>query len=605
MKWLLQPKRKPLLKQGLATCKSDGALGDHRQFDKATGQVFTETTASIQSFHDTDRDWTRQTKVVIGPDYRDSEECGRLHYDWDAGEDEVNLSGFHDYIDGMRNSRVRGFKGARSLQDTAVECILNHISDVTLDGMQCLPVQVVRRIWHAINKRCLLSFNTWMIFSKLLHQVEGSTLSLLRYRQAIQKPTSPLHVYTMPITSKTFDFITSLSITTIFSLPDLVKLSQVTNIGVLEIINTTGMKTRSSSSDKASQPVSDRLIRAWHFAALDENAFKVLRILRLWNHRELTSKSLEYLNSFPALALYDVRGCAFSLDAKIDAKRLGWKPTIEANVLGLLEAACVERAVLMQSSLGIETKPVRKSRACQIPDGAKVRRIPRSEVPSFLTRPEASLPGEALIERESFHRIQANLDIIAQHHPEKAIKDNRWKIMDRHVFSKSRALETWEFTTYTSFARIGELRNDTDLSRAGVDVGDQVLVGNELVNSVPLVSLRLGETPAVLQTSSVNSSHKPFYSSMYEESEISSLKYEQGDSGNNSSTRTLSFIRIKVPPIESSQEAVPSLASKEEVESQVNRAAPVATVKKGPVMRSGSVMRNKRRKIGDLWNSLY
>ncbi|KAH8661435.1 hypothetical protein BGZ60DRAFT_381263 [Tricladium varicosporioides] len=500
----------------------------------------------------------------------------------------------------MKNSRVRGFRGSRSLQDTAIECILNNISDVTFEGMQCLPDQMVRRIWHAVNKRCLLSFNTWMIFSKLLCRGEGASLGLLRYRQNFQKPTSPLIVYTVPITSQSFEFITSLSITTTFSVPDLVKLSHITNLGVLEVISNDGVR---GGNEKVSLPVSDRLVRAWAIAASDEGAFKVLRILKLWYHEDLTSKSLAYLNDFPALALYDVRGCTFDLEAKTHAKSLGWKATTEANVLDLLEAACVERAVLMQTSLGVETKPVRKQSARQLWEGSKIRRIARSEVPLFLTRPETAIPGEPLMEHESFSRIQASLDKLESHHADKSIKDNRWKIMDRHVFSKSRAAETWEFNTYTCFARIGELRNDSDLARAGVDVGDQVLVGNELVNSVPMVSIRLGETPSVLQPSSASSAHKPFYSSMYEDSAVSSLKYDRERA--SSSTRTLSFIRIKVPPTQQRSEPSSSQPSSDKPEEYTKKSAPSGKLqKKGPPMRQGSIMKNKRRKIEEVWNSL-
>jgi hypothetical protein len=448
----------------------------------------------------------------------------------------------------------------------------------------------------------LLSFDTWLIFSKLLHQEEGSTLGLLRYRQAIQQPLSPLHVYATPLTSSSFDFITSLSITTAFPLPDLVRLSKVTNLGVLEIINTAGMKSRRTAFELL-PAVSDRLIRAWNYSAQNDSAFQVLRILKLWNHEELTSKSLAYLNAFPALALYDVRGCAFDLDAKVDAKRIGWRATVDSNVLGLLEAACVERAMLMQQSLGVETRPVRKATARQLWDGSKTRRIPRSEVPSFLTRPEALLPGQPLVEYESYSKMQSRLDIIECHYPQKSIKDVRWKIMDRHLFSKSRALETWEFTNYTSFAKIGELRNDTDLSRAGVNVGDSVaLVGNELVNSIPIVSLRLGDTPSVLQTSSVNSAHKPFYSSLYSESTVSSLKYDSDKLG-SADTRTLAFIRIKVPPAETR----PNTGSSQHTSNSRIRnesLSPITFAQATPGKRRGvGVMKSKKRKIGDVLNS--
>jgi hypothetical protein len=56
-------------------------------------------------------------------------------------------------LHGLKNPRTRGFKGARSLQNAAIECILQNISDITLEGIECLPISIVRRLWDAINKR--------------------------------------------------------------------------------------------------------------------------------------------------------------------------------------------------------------------------------------------------------------------------------------------------------------------------------------------------------------------------------------------------------------------------------------------------------------------
>jgi hypothetical protein len=177
-------------------------------------------------------------------------------------------------------------------------------------------------------------------------------LNLFRYRQAIQDPVPSLEVYTKPVISETFDFLTNLSITTAFSIPDLVRLSSIKNLGALEIVNPQEQNTDSGATPFA-VGVGDRIIRAWHEAAVKDRAFPVLRILKLRNFKALTSKSLIYLNSFPSLAVFDVAGCGFALESKIDAQRLGWRVTIDGDILGLLEAACVERAVLMQEPLGL------------------------------------------------------------------------------------------------------------------------------------------------------------------------------------------------------------------------------------------------------------
>jgi hypothetical protein len=154
MNWL-QSKRKPLFTQnrsGLGIQSQHYTLSSHHKFDESTGQVYSESTASIQDSDD--RYWTRQTRVVVGPDYRDSDDG--ISFSGASGgstESETSLGAYRDYLDALKNTRVRGLKGARSLQDCAVDCILNNISDVTFEGIACLPTTLVRRIWHAVNKR--------------------------------------------------------------------------------------------------------------------------------------------------------------------------------------------------------------------------------------------------------------------------------------------------------------------------------------------------------------------------------------------------------------------------------------------------------------------
>jgi hypothetical protein len=147
MNWL-QTRRRLLLtrnRSAASTQKQGYTLGSHHKYDESTGQVYTESTVSIQNSDD--QFWTRQTRVVVGPDYRDSDDGTNLRQ---AGS---SLAAYQDYLDEVKNTRVRGRKGARSLQDCAVDCILNNISDVTYEGIACLPDTLVRRIWHAVNKR--------------------------------------------------------------------------------------------------------------------------------------------------------------------------------------------------------------------------------------------------------------------------------------------------------------------------------------------------------------------------------------------------------------------------------------------------------------------
>jgi len=143
-----RPRHKRLLKLRAPRARSKASnymLSDNHKFDEATGQVYTETTASIQSTDD--RDWTRRT---LGPGWRDSEDELQLKM---SSRSQESLKDYREYLHSVKSPKARRFKGVRSLQATSFESVLQHISDVTLEGLECLPIQVVRRLWHAMNRR--------------------------------------------------------------------------------------------------------------------------------------------------------------------------------------------------------------------------------------------------------------------------------------------------------------------------------------------------------------------------------------------------------------------------------------------------------------------
>jgi hypothetical protein len=324
----------------------------------------------------------------------------------------------------------------------------------------------------------------------------------LSYRQTIQNPKSPLYIYANPLSSKTFDFITSLSITVTFPVPDLVKLSNITNLGILEIIKP------SRSKPELSQ-VGDRLIRAWHQTASKDGVFPVLRILRLWNHEYVTGQSLIYLNSFPALTVYDVSGCGFGYDTIPQAQKLGWDLVVNENLLEGFEAACIFES---------PGRPNHQSRSS-----------------SNKRRKEQS--GEAM--------------------------KNLQTLTSRVQLSAVGKANTREHILRKIFSRVGELRKDADLVKAGVNTGDQTTVDNTLVNLVPMASLRLGQ---------------PYYSTPTSEA--------------------LSFIRIKLP----SEANAPIQGGHSEA--ALNK-APESTHMCNSTLKQQrqGVTRNKKRKLDDLINS--
>lgn len=349
-----------------------------------------------------------------------------------------------------------------------------------------------------------MPLQVWKIFSTGCQNEGGIPLNLLRYREDIKTPRFPLQFYTTALTSPNGEFLTALSLTTIFTVPDLVRLSSITNLAVLEIVHTAGPDVDSG--------VSDRLLRTWHEASITKAAFRVLRILRLWNHNKVTSKSLSYISSFPALALYDVRDCSLGIEAKALAKSAGWTTSFDVGSVAIFEAACVDRAIRLGASDGIVLDTIHNAASQQLNDDSIVTRIPRREIRQFLTN--ASRLGRRSGMPQSLHGQKADDAVVK---PGSSQAESR-EDSNRSHRRKSKAVKpSWEFDLYTIFSKIGELRNDQDLVKgAGLNVGDQAIVNDELVNSVPIACLRLGPSPAYLLPAN-SSERESFYQSMFSE----------------------------------------------------------------------------------------
>jgi hypothetical protein len=120
-------------------------LGDKHKFDEETGQVYSETTLSIPNSHD--RNWFRLPSTPTAEvDFRDEQDY-RRNFQSDLS---INCG---NSFKKPRAKRSMGAKGVRSLQETAIECIIHNISNVTFEVIEYLPSQLVQRIWHEAKRR--------------------------------------------------------------------------------------------------------------------------------------------------------------------------------------------------------------------------------------------------------------------------------------------------------------------------------------------------------------------------------------------------------------------------------------------------------------------
>ncbi|RKF59109.1 putative cbs domain-containing protein [Golovinomyces cichoracearum] len=262
---------------------------DHR-FDKATGQIYTETIVGSQVGDD--KFWQHRPNITPN-----------------IGHHERTL----DIAALNQRQKKANFKGTRSLLLTSLEGIVSNVYNLTSPLVELLSPQLIELLWKTLSERSLVSFHVWSLFSDRLNEDHNSLKGISRYSQIINTPRSALATYTRALTSINFNFITALTITIPFPLPDLVRLSELVNLVALEIIN---------NSDPCQSSVSDFLVKAWSLSASNQESFQILRILKLWYHREITPNSLEHIARFPALAIYDVRGCSF--DGYKHQRNLDW-----------------------------------------------------------------------------------------------------------------------------------------------------------------------------------------------------------------------------------------------------------------------------------------
>jgi hypothetical protein len=130
MKWF-PLKRRLLSGLGPSKAKSQQANlpvqhGD--KFDEATGQVYTEIQVPIPS--SSDGDWTRQLRVVT--------EKHEQHH--------VGYQPLHEPDPGP-------FKGARSLQDQAMDTILDNVANISAEYLTMLPFPLLDWLWFELNRR--------------------------------------------------------------------------------------------------------------------------------------------------------------------------------------------------------------------------------------------------------------------------------------------------------------------------------------------------------------------------------------------------------------------------------------------------------------------
>ena len=145
----------------------------------------------------------------------------------------------------------------------------------------------------------LITFRLWSMF--VTRYPNNHALSLQPYRRRLPKATTSLADHVRPVTALNMEWITLLSIG-IKAVPtaEYAGLAAVPNLGGLDLVSCEEYHT--------SEPVHDRLVHAWSRAAKHDACFSALRVLSLRKWRDVTSRTLGYLEAFPALRYFMVQG---------------------------------------------------------------------------------------------------------------------------------------------------------------------------------------------------------------------------------------------------------------------------------------------------------
>lgn len=310
---------------------------------------------------------------------------------------------------------------------------------------------------------CNISLKTWTLFATLLRDEISVAKDFIFYERRFATSQLPLSTFTKPLLSASFDFITSLCIGQPVPVAELLKISQIRNIGILEIIN--------KSNGALESGVTDRLTRGWRHSAITENAFPVLRILKLNGHDSLTEKSLDYINAFPALELFDVRKCGLSSAAKAIAKSRGWRSTEGRHLLEWLQDACrpPQEGKREDSSQGIIDTINHTNRG-------PLRHVSPADLNTFLSEPQDSMQIDT-------YRTQPQREKLSSLNP----------LLHRgHGSISADRLMSSQQDYYRMYARIGEYTANEDMIGAGVEIKNLLAQGNELLIPLPMVFVTLG-----------------------------------------------------------------------------------------------------------------
>lgn len=236
------------------------------EYDELSGQVFSESSVRISKHHGSD--WIGEYKTP-------------------------SL---------LKKAAHRNPSGARSLQEIAKTQVARNMRSLTPDHLRDMPWAVAEKLWYEIVSIHGESFHAW----RTLASSHGDNFNTLKYRYYIEmrRPPLPFADYFKGLTSTSLNWLMCLRISPKYvDRADLVKIAGISNLAILDLSDNL------ATVDLSPSRFDERIFKTWAELALEEGAFKHLRVLLFGWQPAISVWIFKYLNSFPALRLPVVTAC--------------------------------------------------------------------------------------------------------------------------------------------------------------------------------------------------------------------------------------------------------------------------------------------------------
>ncbi|KAH8151585.1 uncharacterized protein LAJ45_04207 [Morchella importuna] len=210
--------------------------------------------------------------------------------------------------------------GPPSLFDIVRRFLNRNLKDLSIEALEGVPWSIMKCIWDDVLSSGQENVQTWSLFATVYGQEPDFNTSSDekekedRSKGIILKRQVSINSLIAPVSSPSFSWLVDLDIqrSSGYTRYDFLELPQLPNLGALNI-----------SRHHQDLDIDDGIVRTWSMAAVNQGKFTRLKILIARNHKQITSRSLEYLSWIKSLEVLDLTGCG-TYDMEI-ARVACWK----------------------------------------------------------------------------------------------------------------------------------------------------------------------------------------------------------------------------------------------------------------------------------------